>query len=396
MASQPGLASSVTSKRSRFQPASAEVISPAMPGWPCQSSSARSMPGAAGWLTHGMLTGTPRTPATAHSTWGLSAGGAECTCRTPRTVTLASLRADEVRLPQRPRLRRRPAQMPGSRDMLPLALLFGLCLTTGPRRYPLAACRIAPVPFPRRSSPCVAWHLPRVASSWCSGLVDASAGTTDATTASGRLSERDIAALLFVADMYAVQLDQLAAVLRVTQARARAVAQGWRRAGYTESARIGPGPPWFWLTRSGLSACGLPYRATSPALSRLAHLRAVTAVRLAIEAAPAYAAAEAFWRGERRLRAKAGGRVGLREHIPDAEVHWPDGAPVGFAGECWAIEAELTPKTVARTAAIMHEILARTGDYGCPAGQAQVLGAAPRHARVVYLCSAAARPTVAR
>src|ERR1051326_3969501 len=64
------------------------------------------MPGAAGWLTHGMLTGTPRTPATAHSTWGLSAGGAECTCRTPRTVTLASLAADEVRLPQRPRLRR--------------------------------------------------------------------------------------------------------------------------------------------------------------------------------------------------------------------------------------------------------------------------------------------------
>jgi hypothetical protein len=224
--------------------------------------------------------------------------------------------------------------------------------------------------------------------------VDASAGTTDATTASGRLSGRDIAALLFVADMYAVQLDQLAAVLRVTQPRARAIAQGWRRAGYAESARIGPGPPWFWLTRSGLSACGLPYRAASPALARLAHLRAVTAVRLALEATQAYAAAGAYWRCERRLR--AGGRVGLREHIPDAEVHWPDGAPVGFAGECWAIEAELTPKTVARTAAIMHEILGRTGDYGCPAGQAQVPGAPSRHARVVYLCSAAAWPTVAR
>src|SRR5690349_12149518 len=150
MASQPGLASSVTSKRNRFQPASAEVISPAMPDWPCQSSSARSMPGAAGWLTHGMLTGTPTTPATAHSTWGLSAGGAECTCRTPRTVTLASLRADEVRLPQRPRLRRRPAQMPGSRDMLPLALLFGLCITTGARRYHLP--RVAPLRAPYRTA----------------------------------------------------------------------------------------------------------------------------------------------------------------------------------------------------------------------------------------------------
>ncbi len=44
----------------------------------------------------------------------------------------------------------------------------------------------------------------------------------------------------------------------------------------------------------------------------------------------------------------------------------------------------------------MHEILTRTGDYGCPAGQARVPGAAARHARVVYLCSPAARPTVAR
>src|SRR6516162_10893749 len=196
--------------------------------------------------------------------------------------------------------------------------------------------------------------------------------------------------------MYAVQLDQLAVVLGVTEARARAVTQAWRRARYAESARIGPGRAWVWPTRGGLAACGLPYRATSPALSRLAHLRAVTSVRLALEAVSAYASAGAFWRGERRLRARAGGRVGLREHIPDAEVHWPDGAPVGFAGECWAIQAELTPKTVARTAAIMHEILARTGDYGCPAGQAQVPGASSRHTRVVYLCSAAARPTVAR
>ena len=272
--------------------------------------------------------------------------------------------------------------------MLPLALLFGFCLTSTASRHP----------------------LPHVGRSWCSGPVDATAAganasaaganvtaaEADGTVASGRLTERDIAGLLFVADMYAAQLDQLAVVLGVTEPRARAIALAWRRARYAESARIGPGRAWVWLTRAGLTACGLPYTAASPALSRLAHLRAVTSVRLALEAAPGYAAAGAFWRGERRLRARAGGRVGLREHIPDGEVHWPDGAPAGFAGECWAIEAELTPKTVARTAAIMSEILTRTGDYGCPAGQAQVPGAPPRHARVVYLCSAAARPTVAR
>ena len=219
--------------------------------------------------------------------------------------------------------------------------------------------------------------------------MDASAGTTQAFPAF--LTERDIAALLFVADMYAVQLDQLAALLGVTEPRARAITLGWRRARYAETARIGPGRPWIWLTRAGLSACGLPYRAVSPALSRLAHLRAVTSVRLAFEAAPGYARAGAFWRGERRLRAAAGGRVGLREHVPDGEVHWPDGAPVSFAGECWAIEAELTRKTVARTAGIMQEILGRTGDYGCPAGQIRVPGAASRASRTEVTARRCAR-----
>jgi hypothetical protein len=218
----------------------------------------------------------------------------------------------------------------------------------------------------------------------------------EGSTVPGHLTDRDIAALLFIADMYAVQLDQLAAVLGVSEPRARAITLGWRHSAYAESARIGPGRPWIWLTRAGLAACGLPYTATSPALSRLAHLRAVVSVRLALEAAPGYAAAGAFWRGERRLQAKAGNRAGLRQHIPDAEVHWPDGSAAAFAGECWAIEAELTRKTVARTTAIMREILTRTGDYGCPAGEVRVPGTAVRHARVVYLCSPAARPTVAR
>jgi hypothetical protein len=220
------------------------------------------------------------------------------------------------------------------------------------------------------------------------------------------VSEQDVAGLLFTAEMYGVQLDQLAVHLAVSEVRARALAARWREQGYADSARLGPGRPWVWLTRSGLLACGRPYRPAPPALSRLAHLRAVTAVRIALESAPGYTAAGAYWRSERRLRARMGSRVPLREHLPDGEVHWPDpgGAPVGdaaaaapeWAGECWAIEAELTRKTVRRTAAIMTEILTRTGDYGCPAAEVRVPGHPPRHARVLYLCSAAARPTVAR
>jgi hypothetical protein len=220
----------------------------------------------------------------------------------------------------------------------------------------------------------------------------------EGTSASARGD--DAAGLLFAGEMYGVQLDHLAAALGVSEQRARRTAARWRARRYAQSARLGPGGPWTWLTRAGLTACGLPYAAAPPALARLAHIRAVVAVRLALESAPRYAAGGGYWRSERRLRARMGGRVGLREHVPDGEVHWPEDAPVPWAGECWAIEAELTPKTTRRTVAIMRELLTRTGDYGGPAAgiRAAGIGAAgpPRHARVIYLCAPAARPAVAR
>jgi hypothetical protein len=221
-------------------------------------------------------------------------------------------------------------------------------------------------------------------------------GTSARPAPARHLAARDVVGLLFIAEMYGIQLDQLATVLGVSESRARQIVARWRKQRYVEAARLGPGMPWIWLTRGGLTTCGLPYSCARPALSRLAHIRAVTAVRLTLEPVPLYAASGAFWRGERRLRARAGGRVGLREHLPDGEVHWPDSAAVPWAGECWAIEAELTAKTVSRTAAIMRELLARTGDYGCQAADRLVPGRSARHARVLYLCSPAACRTVAR
>ena len=199
--------------------------------------------------------------------------------------------------------------------------------------------------------------------------------------------------------MYGLQLDQLA---RLTggERSARAAATRWRELGYADTARLSRGAAWLWVTRAGLAACGLSYSPAQPALSRLAHIRAVAAARIALEATGSYRSASAFWRCERRIRSRHG--VGVRQHLPDAEVHWPDGAhgldgePIGWAGECWAVEAELTPKTVARTTAIMREILLRTGDYGCPAAEVSVPGRPPRHARALYLCSPASRPTVLR
>ncbi len=210
------------------------------------------------------------------------------------------------------------------------------------------------------------------------------------------LSDRDISGLVFTGEMYGVQLDQLAVVLGTSPARTRAIVASWRGQRLAESARLGPGTAWVWLTRAGLASCGLAYTAGPPALSRLAHIRAVTAVRLALEATPGYRAAGAYWRGERRLRARGGGRVGLREHFPDGEVHWPSAADLSWAGECWAIEAELTRKTMSRTMAIMRDLLTRTGDYGSPAADARVPGRPPRHARALYVCAPAALATVTR
>jgi hypothetical protein len=206
----------------------------------------------------------------------------------------------------------------------------------------------------------------------------------------------DSSGLAFIAEMYGVQLDQLAALLGRTGRQASALVARWAQRRLVESALLGPGPRWVWLTRAGLQACGVRYSAAPPALPRLAHIRAAVAVRLAFETAPGFAAGGAYWRSERRIRGRLGGRVGGRDHLPDAEVHWPDSGGAGWAGECWAIEVELTAKTVSRTTAIMRELLARTGDYGCPAAQARVPGQPSRHARAVYLCSPRAEPTVRR
>jgi hypothetical protein len=206
-----------------------------------------------------------------------------------------------------------------------------------------------------------------------------------------KLAVRDADALLFAADMYGIQLDQLAALTGGDRS-ARAAAARWRDLGYAETARLSPGAAWLWVTRAGLAACGLGYQPGRPALGRLAHIRAVAATRIALQGTDAYRRATAFWRSERRIRVRHG--PGMRQHLPDAEVHWPDAAPVPWAGECWAVEAELTAKTVTRTTAIMREILVRTGDYGCPPADAAVPGRPPRHARALYLCSPAALPTV--
>ncbi len=206
-----------------------------------------------------------------------------------------------------------------------------------------------------------------------------------------RPGDRDIAGLLLCGDMYGAPYDLLAAFLAVRADRTRGIVARWRHVGYAATGRLGPGPAWCWLTRSGLAVTGLGYTPSRPALGRLAHIRAVLAVRLSLQASAAYQDGKGWWRSERRIRAAIGGRVG-GGHVPDAEVSWPDLPDSPYAGECWAIEAELTPKPLTRTTAIMNGLLTRTTDYQPGARPA----AEPRYHRVVYLASPAARGVVDR
>ena len=94
-----------------------------------------------------------------------------------------------------------------------------------------------------------------------------------------RLTERDVAGLL-AGDMYGAPYDLLAAFLGVAPARLRGIAARWRHTGYVQSGRLGPGPAWCLLVRSGLAMTGQRCASAGPALARLAHVRAVLAVRL--------------------------------------------------------------------------------------------------------------------
>jgi len=193
-----------------------------------------------------------------------------------------------------------------------------------------------------------------------------------------RLSQRDIHGLVLCGEQYGAPYDLLATALQVPPGRLPAIVRRWRRTGYAATGHMGPGPGWCWLTRDGMTATGLGFPAARPALGRLAHIRAVLAARLWLEASAGWASGQAWWHSERRLRAdlSAAGRGG---HVPDAEIHWPSLPGSRYGGQVWAVEVELTPKSIARTTRIMGEMLTFVP-----------------YSMVVYLAATGALPVVTR
>ena len=184
---------------------------------------------------------------------------------------------------------------------------------------------------------------------------------------------RDLTALRFVGEHYAVRLD-VATVLftrlstvgpeRGSQLSRRAVREQlgrWEQAGWAERRRL-LGHTWVTLTRAGLRLCGLDLEVWSPALDRLDHHHAASVVRLHRESVPG----RGGWVSERALWRRRG----------KASWHMVDGAlpapvPTDWQGisEAWElVEVELTQKARPRTVAALKTRPPHTAavTYGLP------------------------------
>jgi hypothetical protein len=229
-------------------------------------------------------------------------------------------------------------------------------------------------------------------------------GATDArllpATSHAIPSGLDEELLRFVTEMNGVQLDQLADLVAdrggpadQTAEVARALVALWGAAGYAESGQLSLGEPWVWATRKGLDACGLRTRVVKPSEKFLRHTHALTDVRLALERTPAWRENGLRWRSERSIRSDLGFPA-RTQHVADGEVHWPAGSGLPWAGKVWAVEVELSPKSVAVTTQVMHEVLTQTVDSGGVAAGMPAPTLAPRYAGLVYVCSPKAVRTV--
>jgi hypothetical protein len=180
-------------------------------------------------------------------------------------------------------------------------------------------------------------------------------------------THRDVTALAWVAEQYAVRADALGLLLgrlspeaprtvhrwqyapgqwtelpALSEATVRYHLRRWLRAGWVRVQRA-LGRSWIVPTRAGLELAGAGYRPWTLVPSQLNHLHAVAVVRLAIEAANP----DAEWVSERALA-----RLRARRR----EAWWrPDGglvvAEVAVNGSCvplHTVEVELTPKHLAR------------------------------------------------
>lgn len=184
-----------------------------------------------------------------------------------------------------------------------------------------------------------------------------------------RCSARDLQLLHIVGEQYAVTLPQLARMMGCSAHAARWLRSRWERAGWARGQAMLVGEPVFvWLTRRGQSLAGVDYSVWRPNAGMLAHIAAVTDVRLhVLDRHPG-----ATWVCERELHRELASAPGGRQR------HRPDGLVV-IDGREAAVEVELTLKRRARIVQIMTELVARYGSvtyFAAPAPRRALTAAA--------------------
>lgn len=173
------------------------------------------------------------------------------------------------------------------------------------------------------------------------------------------LTDRDVDALRWVAEMYAARVDTLGKVLGRLGGSDAALAgktvwrlvDRWRRAGMAERHRVVVGDPaWVTTTAEGRRVADAPWPSWPMRLSQLAHVRAVGELRDLIERKRS----DLRWVCERELRRSQALDRRRGEHLADGLVVLGNGKRI-------AVEVELTAKTHERTAGIIGGLVAEPG-----------------------------------
>lgn len=199
-----------------------------------------------------------------------------------------------------------------------------------------------------------------------------------------RLTARDLAGLAWIAQQYAIRLDQLQRLLlrftpeedkskvragadRLSRERTYRTLSRWESLGLIEYASILDGEPrWIWLSAKGLREIGSVLRYNRPSAVRLPHLYWTNQVRLWVESRRP----QDRWQSEREIKAEYQAREAgeHQEHLPDAILYAAN-------GRISAIEIELEPKASRQLQAILAELEAQYTSilyFAAPAAQRQL------------------------
>jgi hypothetical protein len=180
-----------------------------------------------------------------------------------------------------------------------------------------------------------------------------------------RLTARDLQCLGWIAQQYAIRLDQLQRLLfrytpetdrdkirqgadHLSKERTYKTLARWDALGLIRYGNILDGEPrWIWVSPHGLRSLDLTLRYNQPSAVRLPHLYFVNQVRLWVESRRPLDR----WTSERQIKAEQGSvaKGERRDHLPDALLFAAN-------GKTSAIEVELEPKTLHTLEAILYEL----------------------------------------